>query len=287
MKVSLITTVYNVEEWLERNIQAFLKQTLKDSELILVNDCSPDTSKDIISKYNDSRIKVINNEVNVGAGVSRQIGVDNSCGEYTIFVDGDDWLEEDCLEQMYNCAIDNNSDIVSCNVIHHNEYGCVKYVQQGSTVIKEDFYNFINNKLIKREIWNKVKYSPLRLHEDIGTLHRCLSVSKKCININYAGYNYNLRPNSLTTSKDVVKSLLYSALAIIENLEWRKTVTEVCNEFNSRYNLDNLFVNIFLAQELGVGKEYSEELLFIKDYLETNNVSSSKNFLNTPIKTSK
>jgi len=275
MKVSVITTVYNVEEWLERNIQAFLKQTLKESELILVNDCSPDTSKDIISKYNDSRIKVINNEVNVGAGVSRQIGINNSCGEYTIFVDGDDWLEEDCLEQMYNYAIDNNADIVSCNVIHHNEYGCVKYVQQGSTIIKEDFYNFINNKLIKKEIWNKVKYSPLRLHEDICTLYRCLSVSKRYININYAGYNYNLRPNSLTTSKNPVKSLLYSALAIIENLKW-KNDNNVSIEFNKKYNLDNLLLNVFLSQQIGIESCYYKEFDLIKQYIEDNNIKNSK-----------
>jgi glycosyltransferase involved in cell wall biosynthesis len=70
-KVSVITTVWNVEEWLEKNIQAFLDQTLKESELILVNDCSPDNSRDIISKYNDPRIKVVNNESNLGAGMSR------------------------------------------------------------------------------------------------------------------------------------------------------------------------------------------------------------------------
>lgn len=287
MKVSVITTVYNVEEWLERNIQAFLKQTLKESELILVNDCSPDNSKEIIAKYNNSRIKVINNEINVGAGVSRQIGIDNSCGEYTIFVDGDDWLEGDCLEQMYNYAINNTADIVSCNVIHHNEYGCVNYIKKGSTIEKEDFYNFINNKLIKRSIWNKVKYSPLRLHEDICTLYRCLSVSDKIYRIKYAGYNYNLRPNSLTTCKKPVKSLIYSTLAIIENIEWRKTITKVCNQFDNKYNLDNLFVNLFLAQKLIISKEYDEELLFIKSYLKENNISSSKTYLNLPIKTNK
>jgi glycosyltransferase involved in cell wall biosynthesis len=91
MKVSQITTVYNVEEWLEKTIQSFLTQTLKESELVLVNDCSPDGCADIIAKYaNNPRIKVVNNEYNVGAGISRQIGVDTSIGEYTIFVDGDD-----------------------------------------------------------------------------------------------------------------------------------------------------------------------------------------------------
>lgn len=66
VKCSVITTVWNVEEWLDKNIQSFLAQTLKDNELILVNDCSPDSSKDIIAKYNDSRIKVVNNLTKVG-----------------------------------------------------------------------------------------------------------------------------------------------------------------------------------------------------------------------------
>lgn len=70
MKVSQITTVYNVEEWLEKTIRSFLSQTLKDSELILVNDCSPDGCADIIAKYTDNpRIKIVNNEYNVGAGM--------------------------------------------------------------------------------------------------------------------------------------------------------------------------------------------------------------------------
>ena len=191
IKVSVITTVWNVEEWLERNIQAFLNQTLKDIELVLINDCSPDNSANIISKYNDPKIKVINNSVNVGPGVSRQIGINNSCGEYTIFVDGDDWLEEDCLEVMYNEAIANEADIVSCKTIQHNDYGLLLDKTTDYIYIKTDWNTFINNKLINREIWSKTNYSPLRFREDINTLYRCFEFSKKSIKIEYAGYHYN------------------------------------------------------------------------------------------------
>lgn len=222
VKVSVITTVWNVGEWLDRNIQAFLNQTLKDSELILVNDCSPDNSAEIIAKYDSPRIKVVNNEVNVGAGMSRQIGLDNSCGEYTIFVDGDDWLEVDCLEVMYNEAVANESDMVSCRTIQHNDYGMLDR-PIGDTYIKEDWRNFINNKLIRRDIWTMTNYSPLRFREDINTLCRCFEFAKKPIKIEYAGYNYNVRPNSLTSSPNIAcKSCVYNLLAAIENVEFFK-----------------------------------------------------------------
>lgn len=223
VKVSVITTVWNVGEWLDRNIQAFLNQTLKDSELILVNDCSPDNSAEIIAKFDSPRIKVVNNEINVGAGMSRQIGLDNSCGEYTIFVDGDDWLEEDCLERMYNEAVAHNADMVSCRTIQHNDYGLLNGKDKGGIFIKEDYYNFINNKLIKRDIWSKTHYSPLRFREDINTLGRCFEFAEKVIKMEYAGYHYNVRPNSLTSSPNIAcKSCIYNILAAIENVEFFK-----------------------------------------------------------------
>lgn len=275
-KVSVITTVWNVEEWIEKNIQSFLDQTLKESELILVNDCSPDNSRDIISKYNDPRIKVINNESNLGAGMSRQIGLDNSSGDFTIFVDGDDWLEKDCLEKMYNEAISKNADIVSCKTIQHNDYGLLKNKEIGYIYYKEDFYNFINNKLIKRDIWSQTHYSPLRFREDINTLFRCLEFSKNTIKLDYAGYHYNLRPNSLTSTANVVgKSYLYNTLAIIENLEFFKNnninVSPVCKRY---YNTNNVLVCYSIAKNILKDdiKQYEEECDIIKNYIKENNL---------------
>lgn len=274
-KVSVITTVWNVAEWIEKNIQAFLNQTLKDSELILVNDCSPDNSGELIAKYNDDRIKVINNETNLGPGVSRQIGLDNSVGEYTIFVDGDDWLEEDCLERMYNEAIEKDAEIVSCQTIQHNDYGLlpdkdIDYVYQ-----KEDFYNFINNKLIKRCIWDYTNYSPLRFREDINTLYRCLEISKNTVKMDYAGYHYNLRPNSLTSAPNIAgKSFLYNTLAIIENIEYaNKTDIKMSAIYRGRFNTFSVMQHYYIAKKiLGDSiSEYKEECEQIEKYLKDNN----------------
>lgn len=273
-KVSVITTVWNVEEWLEKNIKAFLNQTLKESELILVNDCSPDNSKDIISKYVDPRIKVINNEINLGPGISRQIGLDNSDGEYTIFVDGDDWLEEDCLEIMYDEAIKQNADIVSCRTIQHNDYGLLKNKEIGHIYYKEDFYNFINNKLIKREIWSKTNYSPLRFREDINTLFRCLEFSNNTIKLEYAGYHYNLRPNSLTSTPNIAgKSYLYNALAIIENIQFFKNINaEPSKRYTHHYNVFNVAICFSIAKSILKEdiEQYIEECSIINKFIKEN-----------------
>lgn len=282
MKVSVITTVWNVAEWIEKNIQSFLNQTLKDSELILVNDCSPDNSLEIISKYNDSRIKVINNKENLGPGVSRQIGLDNSVGEYTIFVDGDDWLEEDCLEMMYNEAIKQNADIVSCRTIQHNDYGLLEGKEVGFIYYKEDFYNFINNKLIKREIWDKTHYSPLRFREDINTLYRCLELSNNTIRMRYCGYNYNLRPNSLTSTPNIAgKSYLYNALAWIENVKWAED-RECSQQYKRQFNYRNIQSLYFTAKYLlkDTISNYSEECKIIEEYINKNKENEKTSWIN-------
>ena len=275
MKVSQITTVYKVEEWLEKTIQSFLSQTLNESELVLVNDCSPDGCTDIIAKYaNNPRIKVVNNECNMGAGVSRQRGVDASIGEYTIFVDGDDWLEHDCLEKMYNEAIATGADMVSCATYQHNDYGLYKTKAKGEVWYREDKYCFLNNKLVKRDMWSKTHYSPLRFREDINTLNRLQELTKDIVYMSYAGYHYNLRPSSLTSTKgQACKDFVYHALATIENIEWAKdNLAQPSRMYKSLYNLGRVGLFYTLAKKHRNGDEYAEEFEKIEYYLKTNNL---------------
>lgn len=279
MKVSVVTTVWNVEEWLDRLIQSFLHQTLDECELILVNDCSPDNCTCILNKYKDlENVKVINNSENLGPGVSRQIGINNSSGEYVILVDGDDWLEDDCLERMYCAGIETNSDIVHCNVIHHNDYGLHLAKRKGDVWIEEDFYNFINNKLIRKLIWNQTYYSPLRFREDICSLFRCLELSNKVEKLNYAGYHYNLRPNSLTSTQNIVcKHYVYMCLATIENLEFAK-IHPVSEMFKKEFNTINLKINKRFAMSHPLHNNYKSEIDVIDKYMDDNNIKYFLNF---------
>ena len=111
-KVSIIAPMYNVEEYLEKCIDSIVNQTLEEIEIILVDDGSPDNSGKIAEKYakNDYRIKVIHKK-NGGVSAARNDGLKIATGEYVLFCDADDWLDNKCCEVLYKNAKENNSDI--------------------------------------------------------------------------------------------------------------------------------------------------------------------------------
>ena len=104
MKISIVTTAYNVESYIEQCLSSILGQTYKNIELILVNDCSTDGTMKIVNKFNDERLKIINHKENLGAGWARRHGIDASTGEYVITIDGDDWISEDFIEKLVENA---------------------------------------------------------------------------------------------------------------------------------------------------------------------------------------
>ena len=113
-KVSIIVAVYNLEALIDRCLQSLINQSLKDIEIILVNDCSTDDSLKVCQNAAkiDSRIKIVNKSVNQGLGMTRNSGIDVAEGEFLSFVDGDDYVELDLYEKAYNLAKQNNSDEV-------------------------------------------------------------------------------------------------------------------------------------------------------------------------------
>ncbi|MDR2395361.1 MAG: glycosyltransferase [Endomicrobium sp.] len=112
-KVSVIIPVYNTEKYLKQCLDSVCNQTLKDIEIICVNDESTDSSLDILKEYanKDNRIIIINQK-NLGAGSARNSGLEIAKGQYIAFVDSDDWINLNMLESLYNKAEKTNSDIV-------------------------------------------------------------------------------------------------------------------------------------------------------------------------------
>lgn len=113
-KVSVIIPVYKVENYISRCIKSLQAQTLTELEFIFIDDCGGDNSIPIIEEYakNDDRIKILCNEANIGAGKSRNRGIDAATGEFIAFVDGDDWIDDNFYEVLYNRAKEGNYDIV-------------------------------------------------------------------------------------------------------------------------------------------------------------------------------
>ena len=113
--ISVIVPVYNIRKYLPRCIESILAQTLSELEVLLVNDGSTDGCYEICESYRrqDSRIKVIH-KVNGGLVSARKAGMKAASGDYIAFVDGDDWIEPDMYERMYQKLMEQDVDIVMC-----------------------------------------------------------------------------------------------------------------------------------------------------------------------------
>lgn len=115
VKVSIIVPTYNVEEYLDRAVESMLKQTLKEIEIILVDDGSPDGCGAMCDAYAEKypNISVVHKK-NGGLSSARNAGMKVACGEYIGFVDPDDYIAPEMFEKLYNSAVLNNADFVGC-----------------------------------------------------------------------------------------------------------------------------------------------------------------------------
>ncbi|KZX16043.1 putative glycosyltransferase EpsJ [Methanobrevibacter cuticularis] len=136
IKVSVIIPVYNVEKYLEQCLDSVVNQTLKEIEIICINDKSSDDSLAILEKYakKDNRITIINNVKNNGGGFSRNEGLKLARGEYISFIDADDWVEEKMLEYTYNESKLKNLDLLI--------FLAKNYDDITSQFYEIDYYNF-------------------------------------------------------------------------------------------------------------------------------------------------
>ena len=144
-KVSIVIPTYNVESYLRECLDSVVNQTLKDIEIICVNDGSTDNSLQIIQEYaaKDERIKVID-KPNSGYGHSMNVGIDNATGEYLGIVEPDDYIEWNMCETLYNKAKENNLDFVKGNYFKYSTTGNISN-EIFSTFDKNNIYD----KLIK------------------------------------------------------------------------------------------------------------------------------------------
>lgn len=165
-KVSIIIPVYNAEKTLCRCLDSLVVQTYEDVEIILVNDGSVDSSRNICETYRDkySQIILINQE-NAGPATARNVGIDSASGKYISFVDADDYVECGMIEEMVNAAETNHAEMVICGydqehsgviVKHEYKYDAGLYVGEGARKIAIDLISDVSAKRIP-------PYSPVRM----------------------------------------------------------------------------------------------------------------------------
>ncbi len=119
-KISVIVPVYNVEKYLAQCVESILAQTLKDIEILLINDASTDHSLELARTYEkDPRVKVMD-KPHGGLGDTRNYGVARATGKYLVFIDSDDWIDEGMLQNLYACAEQYSSDMILFNYVREN-----------------------------------------------------------------------------------------------------------------------------------------------------------------------
>ena len=143
-KVSVIIPVYNAAQYLERCLDSVINQTLKDIEIICINDCSTDNSLEILEEYasKDNRIKIIDFKENKGVAAARNAGINEAQGEYIGFVDPDDYIDSDFYAQLYKKAYETKADIVKGNDINVVYCDGTKKMLPQNESIKEHKINF-------------------------------------------------------------------------------------------------------------------------------------------------
>ena len=158
--ISVIIPVFNTEKYISNCIKSIIGQTLKDIEIICVNDCSTDNSLAILQKFakKDNRIKIIDLKENKGVSNARNIGIDIARGEYIYFIDSDDWIDENYLEQMLKKINEINSNII-INASFVSEYDETKKTYNKFDFLKKNI-EILNSKTVQKffppVIWTRL-----------------------------------------------------------------------------------------------------------------------------------
>ena len=230
--ISIICPVYKAEKYIHKCIDSVLAQTFTDFELLLIDDGSPDSSGQICDEYaeRDSRVRVFHKE-NGGVASARQVGLDNACGEYTIHVDPDDWVEPNMLEELYAKAKETDADMVICdfwvNYKRYERYQISGQHRENSTLYLKDiickYHGSLCNKLIKRSCFyqpKRIDFIPNQnLFEDLIICAKLLVNPRRVEYLNKAFYHYvQVNPNSYTRRKKMyddrlrLNNILFSVL---------------------------------------------------------------------------
>ena len=233
LKISIVITAYNMGKFLEDTLDSVIKQTYNNIEVIIVEDCSTDNTKEIIKKYQkqDDRIKVIYHKENMGAGWGRRHGIEASTGDYFITVDGDDWLDPTFIESLVKRAEETDADIVSGGITIERGEGYWEKTSYGRIICEgidkvSKFWGekvvFMNNKIIKKYLGEKVPYCTRRFIEDTPTIIPMLWYANKVAYTDDTGYHYRMQDNSLTHQADEFKYALFRTLCGMDLVDFFK-----------------------------------------------------------------
>lgn len=259
--LSIILPCYNVDKYIEKALCSLINQTIKNIEIICINDGSSDKTLNIINEYalKDDRIKVYSQK-NQGQGIARNKGICHATAPYIAFMDPDDWVEPDMYENLYKLASNNDVDFVECGFNKYYESTDeLKPVLFSPSPAENKVFNYTNdknyvfkqtaipvwNKLFKKSfiIDNNIYFSEKKLYEDQIFTLKAKVLAKKIIYTPNRLYNYNIHPESALTIQKK------------ENIHFDDIINEITDFFKS-INLYNEFKEDINATIINIVREH-------------------------------
>ena len=218
VKVSVIMPVHNAAKYLHTCMNSLVNQTLKDIEIICINDDSTDNSLEILEQYkrNDPRIKIFNVNCHCPGG-ARNKGLDTASGEFVGFIDADDWIDHDYFEKLYSLAVNSSADIAatsSVKIIRDNKFWFDK--NMGATSLKNPLDSLVKkancitvtgsccNKIFKASMLKKyaVRFLEIKNPSEDNYFNACAVIAaNKLMFLDNSSYYYNYVTSSETKKK--------------------------------------------------------------------------------------
>lgn len=275
-KVSVIIPVYNVEKLLPQCLDSVLNQTLKEIEVICVNDGSPDNSQSILEAYarSDSRITILKKE-NGGLSSARNYGMQRAKGEYIGFVDSDDFVERDMFQKLYERGVETESDIVVGNLCLYDhktkeisEYRDLQlYLFLKNKVFRaEDYPEFIRNiaawdRIYRRSFLesSKVLFPEGRVYEDAPFTMQTVMLADRISVIPDILYYYRKNEGNSITDREA-KNERYKKDFLEVNRQIRDffATIPISDEIRKEY-LTYFMLNAIVHQKNAVAYTYASE----------------------------
>lgn len=238
MNISVIIPVYNVERFVERCVTSIMNQTYTENvECIIVNDCTPDRSMEIVERlvaqYDGLiQFKLLYHECNRGIAAVRNTGMSAAIGDYTIQIDSDDYCEPDMLEKMYAKAVEEDADVVVADYFLDGVGENAKYVKQKIDIEKisnikkmlnGELAGYLGNKLIKKELLQKYEIRTVEgvdNGEDWFIAIPLFYFARKIVHLHKAFWHYWNRPGSYTTtfSRKKISDIIHRDVFILNFL---------------------------------------------------------------------
>lgn len=283
-KISVIITVYNLENYLDKCIESIINQTYTNLEIIIIDDESSDNSNLICQKWvkKDKRIQYFYIK-HVGVSGAKNIGLKKATSKYISFIDGDDYIEKDFYEIMYNNLIEKKCDMAICNLktkVKNKIYK--KKSKNDGKIIKisreilikelltENIKSYFQVCLFKKELFYNIEFPKDRKYEDIATSYKVFNNANNIVYINKQLFIYNYRENSITNN---IKedNILDQIKSIDERYQF---INKYYYEYSDENNL-NRIKNIYryysnIAKFLGINMFNKRELIEEYEFYRNN-----------------